>query len=386
MINGPKTSMPKTTSMIAKGNNMMFAFLIAILHLPRKIDEINTFHHYTIENRLVGVHMGRVLHVGPCNTPGGMAKVIEILSQNPPKEWSAETFTSHIKGNVLNKILFHRKAISMFNKLLNGEKKPDIVHIHTAADWSWKRKSNYVKICQNNSIPYVIHIHSGKFDQWLQKPNSKRSKAFKKLNNSQKCQVVVLTKTWKEKLQPMIGDCTTIGNPIDPTLEFKPDSLRKQNQILLLGRNDRVKGHQFAIKACSELRSEKYPELELVVTGTDIFTMPGVSSREWVSEQEKKKLLQESSILIIPSGYEGQPMTMLESLQCGLTCIASDRILDIPKSVIQAKYEDLADWKEKITHTLENPVDGKELNDSIKHHSIEILNQLWKSTYDGLLK
>ena len=30
--------------------------------------------------------MRRVLHVGPCNTPGGMAKVIEILSQNPP-EW-----------------------------------------------------------------------------------------------------------------------------------------------------------------------------------------------------------------------------------------------------------------------------------------------------------
>ena len=26
--------------------------------------------------------MRRVLHVGPCNTPGGMAKVIEILSEN----------------------------------------------------------------------------------------------------------------------------------------------------------------------------------------------------------------------------------------------------------------------------------------------------------------
>ena len=36
--------------------------------------------------------MRRVLHVGPCNTPGGMAKVIEILSQNPPNGWVADTW------------------------------------------------------------------------------------------------------------------------------------------------------------------------------------------------------------------------------------------------------------------------------------------------------
>ena len=34
--------------------------------------------------------MRKVLYVGPCNTPGGMAKVIQILSQNPPEGWQAE--------------------------------------------------------------------------------------------------------------------------------------------------------------------------------------------------------------------------------------------------------------------------------------------------------
>ena len=40
--------------------------------------------------------MRKVLHVGPCDTPGGMAKVIEILSENPPEGWAAETWQSHI--------------------------------------------------------------------------------------------------------------------------------------------------------------------------------------------------------------------------------------------------------------------------------------------------
>ena len=47
--------------------------------------------------------MRRVLHIGPCNTPGGMAKVIEILSQNPPTGWNADILDSHSKGNILTK-------------------------------------------------------------------------------------------------------------------------------------------------------------------------------------------------------------------------------------------------------------------------------------------
>ena len=48
--------------------------------------------------------MRKVLHVGPCNTPGGMAKVIEILSENPPEGWAAETWQSHIHSNPIPNI------------------------------------------------------------------------------------------------------------------------------------------------------------------------------------------------------------------------------------------------------------------------------------------
>ena len=65
--------------------------------------------------------MRKVLHVGPCNTPGGMAKVMEILSQNPPEGWQAENHQSHIDSNPLRKLLFHKNALKRFKNKLTGQ-------------------------------------------------------------------------------------------------------------------------------------------------------------------------------------------------------------------------------------------------------------------------
>ena len=81
--------------------------------------------------------MRRVLHVGPCNTPGGMAKVIEILSQNPPNGWVADTLDSHSTKGTIAKIKAWRKAKQF---LWKNAHKYDIIHIHSAADWSYRRK------------------------------------------------------------------------------------------------------------------------------------------------------------------------------------------------------------------------------------------------------
>ena len=86
----------------------------------------------------------------------------------------------------------------------------------------------------------------------------------------------------------------------------------------------------------------------------------------------------------MPSAYEGQSLVMLEALNCGLPCIISDRITDLPDSVIIAKHENLIDWNQKITNVLENRRNGKSLNQSVRKHHIKNLNQRWKLVYDDL--
>ena len=47
--------------------------------------------------------MRKVLHVGPCNTPGGMATVMQTLAEHPPEGWEANLLPSHAPGGPLAK-------------------------------------------------------------------------------------------------------------------------------------------------------------------------------------------------------------------------------------------------------------------------------------------
>ncbi len=311
--------------------------------------------------------MRRVLHVGPCNTPGGMAKVIEILSQNPPTGWNTDTLNSHSKGNIFAKLLAWRKAQSY---LKNHAKEFDIIHIHSAAGWSYRRKLSLARVALKQNTQVVFHIHSGQFDQFAKQRNN-IGEELKSVN------LVVLSNYWQEKLQPIIGDCTVINNPIDPNITIDNSISRKAKQLLLLGRPDPVKGHSFAFDIARRLQKEGW---ELIATGTE-HNEAGIKGLGWVTEQEKYRLLQESTAILIPSKFEGQPLVMLEALAAGCPVIASDKIHELPSCVTSATHEDLDEWVKAITGV--SKLDSKEYVDS---HSIININVNWQEFYGKLIE
>jgi len=311
--------------------------------------------------------MRRVLHVGPCNTPGGMAKVIEILSQNPPTGWNTETLNSHSKGNIFAKLLAWRKAQSY---LKNHAKEFDIIHIHSAAGWSYRRKLSLSRIALKQNTQVVFHIHSGQFDQFAKQRNN-IGEELKSVN------LVVLSNYWQKKLQPIIGDCLVVENPVDPKIIIDDSIPRKAKQLLLLGRPDPVKGHSFAFDVARRLQEAGW---ELIATGTE-HNEAGIKGLGWVTEQEKLRLLQESTAILIPSKFEGQPLVMLEALAAGCPVIASDKIPELPPCVTSATHEDLDEWVKAITGMLK--LDSKDYVDS---HSIVKINTNWQEFYSKLIE
>ncbi|MBT7987644.1 MAG: glycosyltransferase [Euryarchaeota archaeon] len=310
--------------------------------------------------------MRRVLHVGPCNTLGGMAKVIEILSQNPPHGWNTDILDSHSKGNILTKLLAWHKARTYLKKHA-GEF--DIIHIHSAAGWSYKRKLGLARIAIKQKTQVIFHIHSGQFDQFAKQRNNIK-------NELQSTNIVVLSNYWQEKLQPIIGDCTIINNPIDPNITNDDSISRKPKQLLLLGRPDPVKGHSFAFDIARRLQKEGW---ELVATGTE-HSEAGIKGLGWVSEQEKLRLLQESTAMLIPSKFEGQPLVMLEALAAGCPVIASDKIPELPPCVTSATHEDLDEWVKAI-----NSVMQTDYLEYINAHQIGHINQKWSQIYADII-
>ena len=121
--------------------------------------------------------MPKVLHIGPCDSPGGMANVMRILAEHPPEGWQAELLSSHVVGSPWAKWRAYRKARATLIKMLQDPKrKPDVVHLHTAADWSWYRKTKFLGILQRNGTPTIAHIHSGQFDTWLNSCSSRKQR------------------------------------------------------------------------------------------------------------------------------------------------------------------------------------------------------------------
>ena len=297
--------------------------------------------------------MPKVLHIGPCDSPGGMANVMRILAEHPPEGWDAELLSSHVEGSPWAKWRAYRRARATLAQMLRDEaRRPDIVHLHTAADWSWWRKRRFARMANKAGVPNIVHIHSGQFDTWLGVPESRRCINFRNDAESLNMKFVALSLDWKEQLEPLLGDVHFINNPLHP--KYRTSKLkRKSNQLLVLGRNDPVKRHNLAQEVCIALKKE-LPDLELAMTGVSESTHPWMSALGWVSEDRKMELLWTSSALLVPSKFEGQPMVVIEALACGLPVIVSEHLSSLPSQVMRAGPS-VQDWCEQVRNVLNSP-------------------------------
>ena len=290
--------------------------------------------------------MRRVVHVGPLMAPGGMSSVIKILAANPPEGWrtsSCNTYSRRGKIQKLRRWQIAKKEIKTGNF--------DLVHIHCASDWSYKRKISIAKIAK---VPVIFHIHSGRFD-------------IDTKSDLEDYQVVCLSETWSERLKPLIGDSISVPNPVDPQ---QNDNIVRESFTLLMGRNDPVKGHAFAYSLGLE---------DLRVTGVDN-APKGVTALGWVSEEEKWRLLQTAGCLIVPSEYEGQPMVILEALSVGCPVVASNNVPDLPGCVKVVDIGDKSGWIEAIS----NPItDG--LKEAVAKHHVDLVSKQWGEIYDRII-
>ena len=124
--------------------------------LPHRPDSpVNSSSRYPLAN-----HMRKVLHVGPCDTPGGMATVMHTLAESPSEGWQAKLIASCTRRAVGQMASLPSSQEELIRQCSSSEGRPDVVHVHTAADWSWRRKAQLI------SIATPQHPHRRPFSLW----------------------------------------------------------------------------------------------------------------------------------------------------------------------------------------------------------------------------
>ena len=317
--------------------------------------------------------MPHVIHVGPCDSPGGIRTVMRTLTEHPPEGWTASLVASHAPTRVAM-LLAARKAARALRRLSDDGK--TVVHLHAASDWSLRRKLRLAAACK---APVVLHLHSGDTARWL-RASAKRAGRIRSVIQRHVDAVVVLDTAWKDVLEPMIGAVEVVPNPVHPMHRPAEEGRQESERLLVMGREAAVKRRDLALDVLASVRQQR-PSVHLHLTGGQPQEGDGWTGHGWLSEAERLALLHNSSILLLPSRFEGQPLAALEALACGVPVIADADLVGLPETVVRPTATTMEAWTTAVLETLSAPPDTAVLSASVAHHAVEHVASRWTEVY-----
>ena len=282
--------------------------------------------------------MIKVLMIGNSeNVKGGITSVINQMKKYEWKENQIKfrfiaTFNG---GNNIYKIFFF---IMAFFKIMYCFifAKPDIIHIHMSHKGSFRRKYLISKLAKRFKIKIVIHLHGSEFKTWYSLSKEQVKKKVKwLLKNADK--FIVLGKKWDSVIKEIEHDCKTVivSNSVNIPKEVAKYNNNKCN-ILFLGVLVKRKGVFDLLDAVSKIDYKLKDKYFLTIAGTGneekslkdmvkkLKLNDHVEFYGWANEKDKKELLKNSQLFILPSYNEGLPVAILEAMSYGIPIISTD--------------------------------------------------------------
>lgn len=345
-----------------------------------------------------------ILTIGPDyhNHRGGVGAVIEIYN----KYLDDFKFLASFKvGSTHFKTIFFVRFIFKLILKLIIDSKIRIIHIHGASYGSFFRKFVCFAIAKYIFRKKVIyHIHGGGFADFYKSSNL-ITKHIIKLFIEHADVVICLSDSWKKyytnnfKTKKIFITPNIIDYPSISVCEKKVNQLT----FLFLGLVCNAKGIFDLLQVISTNKDKYCGKMKLVIGGNGEVERLNNIIREqqledlvefvgWITNDTKITWLQKADVYILPSYYEGLPISILEAMSYG-QAIISTNVGGIPEIVIPEKNGilivpgNLSEIELAIDFFLENPEKieayGSESKQIVKKHLpdsvIVILSNIYKS-------
>lgn len=236
------------------------------------------------------------------------------------------------RASIFKLICFFR-AIMYFMIILP---KVNFLHIHVASRTSFWRKTIFVLLSLIFNVPYILHIHGGSFPQFYENEcNKLKQKVIKSVFNKAAV-IFVLSLWWEKYLKQKITENENIilmYNSVNVEKNYVKYN-GSNNKLLFIGSLSEDKGF-FDLLTVMEKIVIKYPKVLLRCCGDgDLSELRKLIAKKkldkhvellgWVSGAQKVYQLKNSSIYILPSYFEGLPISMLEAMSFSLPVICTN--------------------------------------------------------------
>lgn len=302
----------------------------------------------------------KVLMIGPARSVnGGISGVINnYYDAGLDKQIDLTYIGTMEDGSKVHKLLVAAKALLKFVMVVN---KYDIVHVNMASDVSIYRKIPFIRIASLCKKKIIIHQHGGHIDEFYYEIcNDRQRKRIRSVVDKADKMLVVAP-----HLKDIFGDITDVSKiTVFPNTVKVPAKYEKdysEQKILFLGRLCKEKGIKELIDAASELK-EQYPKLQMYLGGiwvdedlkekADCYS-DWIHQLGWIDSEKKEKYLKECNIFVLPTYFEGMPVSLLEGMAYGCACVATN-VGGIPHMVLPEE-----------TGLLIPPKDTKALKDAL---------------------
>ena len=269
--------------------------------------------------------------IGPArNVNGGISAVVNnYYHAGLNKKVDLQYIGTMEDGSKFHKLKVAVRAILRFIKEIRHY---EIVHINMASDISLYRKIPFIYLTKLFGKKLVIHQHGGNFQEFYYSECGKKRQWFIRRTLEKSDVFLVVADYLGDIFKKIISEDKVIAFPNAIELPLGVETKSGGQKLLFLGRLCKEKGIRELLEAAVELK-EEYPNLELYLGGVwveqelkDIADQYGefIHQLGWIGKKEKEKYLQECNIFVLPTYFEGLPMSLLEGMAYKCACIASE--------------------------------------------------------------
>lgn len=225
-----------------------------------------------------------------------------------------------------------------------AEDPPDVVHVHTSHSLSFFRASFYVLFSRYVwRTPVVLHVHGSSFDDFVN-TNYSLLEWYQGIVFGASCRVIALSTYWKGVLCNNMPESKIeiIPNAVDiDCFRYKKTNTDSTPHVVFISNLIERKGVNELAESIRRLESKNTPEYRITIAGKGPLSekvdqlskeFEHVEYRGFVSEAEKRAILESGTIYILPSYAEGLPIAILEGMASG-NAIISTTVGSIPEAV-----------------------------------------------------